>query len=76
MANRRALKVPLKGGSFKRSKHGYDCKSHNCKFPTEGQGIVLFVANTNEDILVGLSPEPQTTNSMYEIVIGGSNFKC
>jgi ankyrin repeat protein len=45
--------------------------SESWKLPIPGKGVLLFKANATNDIHVAISPLPQMTDPMYEIVLGG-----
>jgi hypothetical protein len=44
---------------------------HHFELPQQGQGLVLFTANCSNDVHVAISPQAQSMDPMYELVIGG-----
>lgn len=54
----------------------YDWGDQKFELPQPGQGVLIFTADCMNDVHVAISPEPQTMNPMYELVVGGwSNSK-
>ena len=57
-------KIPPTNGSFVWSTYH--------EFLSKGQGIVKFTIESSNEVHVAISPQPQTMDPMYKIVIGGS----
>lgn len=60
--------LPIK---FTEANNGEFSWEQSYELPEEGRGYVAFGVECSNDAMVAISPEPYTTEPMYEVVIGG-----